>query len=272
MMKKTLLILITVIGLNASSFNDKIMNIIGANKFNQNRGLINHLFAQESNFYKGSSINYITVMEQLKKNGLLDVGYKNPQDLTIVFKINSDPIKSLKIVSDSLKALGYYHYFTKHLLYDENSSLTWTITLKTEAAIDPLVLSKELFAHNCWLSDIKKEGYTKWMYNIDTSNSILPRATKMIAGEKVDFRKPLKPYLLRIADVKTLKIRSKYGNQWFPNIVFYDKHLDILKVVKKQKEFKNLELEIPENTVYIKIDDLFTLANIRRGLSVTTKE
>lgn len=271
MIKKIFLVLISIVVLNANEVENKIQNIIGFNKYTENKGLIQHLFSNTSKYYKNSSLDYILVMETLKQNGLLDVGFNQPQNVTIVFNINHDPIKSLKIISDSLKALGYYHYFTKHLLYDESQMLTWTINLKTEAAIDPLMLSKELFKHSCLIVDIKKEGF-KWMYSVDTSNSTISQAKEVIAGEKVDFRKPLKPYFLKVNEAKNIFISSRIGNQWFPQVVFYDKHLNILNIVKEKEEHQNLKLDIPEYTRYIKIDDLFTLSNIKRGLSVMIKE
>lgn len=272
MNKKLLLVLLSAIFLNAATFNQKIANIIGYGEFNENRGLIEHLFSNKVAFYKNGSINYIAVMERLKSNGLLKVRLNKPNDVTITFKITHDPIKSMKIVSDSLKRLGYYHYFTKNLVYDENKSITWVIHLKTGAAIDPLMLSRELAKNNCQFIDIRKEGYTEWVYMINTSSSTLSKAKELINGEKVDFRKPLKPYFIKVTNANLINITSKPGNQWFPNIVFYDEHLNILDIIKEKEKSQSLQLEIPEETSYIKIDDIFTLANIKRGLSVMIKE
>ncbi len=273
MLKKICLILISVITLNANEFNDKIINIIGYSEYNENRGLIEHLFSNKSWFYKNGQLNYLTVMEKLKANGLLKVGLNKPQNITITFQINNSPIKSLKIISNSLNALGYYYYFTKNLTYDKNKNITWIINLKTETAIDPYMLAKELAKHDCEFIDIRKINYTEWKYSINTSNSILPKAKNLTLNENIDFRKPLSPYLIKIDDkAKKIDINSRTGNKWFPHIVFYDKNLNILNIVKEDKKSKSLQLEIPEETSYIKIDDLYTLANIKRGLSVSIKE
>ncbi len=53
------------------------------------------------------------------------------------------------------------------------------------------MLSAELANNNCEFVDIRKEGYTKWVYVINTSNSILSQAKLITSGERVDFRKPL---------------------------------------------------------------------------------
>jgi len=272
MIKKLFLILITVISLNATSFTQRIVNIIGYDEYRVNKGLIDYLFADEAQYYQNGLINYIEIMDKLQKNGLLKIAFNTPMDITITFQINHDPIKSLKIISDSLKSLGYYHYFTKELSYDEEKNITWTINLKTEAAIDPLMLSKELFNNGCNIFDIKKEGLTRWMYTIDTSNSMLSNATKLVVDEKIKLRKPLKPYLLEVENSKKIDIISRPGNQWFPYVVFYDQHLNILDIVKENSEKKGIRLTIPFNTKYIKIEDIYSLSNINRGLTVIIKE
>ena len=273
MIKKLLLIFICAIALNANSLDQRIIDIIGNNKYIENKGLLNYLFSKEKDFYDANStVKYIAVLEKLQENGLLHLGFEKPENLTITFYINHDPIKSLKIISDSLKSLGYYHYFTKKLSYDENGNLEWIINLKTEAAIDPLMLSKEFVKHNSKPIDIKQEGYSNWMYVIDTSFSTIDDAKKVLLSEKVDLRKPLRPYFLEVSKASQMLITSKYGNRWFPHIVFYDKHLTIIDVVKKEQRHQKIKVAIPQYTKYIKIDDLFTLANINRGLSVTIKE
>ncbi|XPV68400.1 MAG: hypothetical protein ACNI25_13990 [Halarcobacter sp.] len=272
MLKNLFLILITTLTLNATSFTQRIVNIIGYDEYRVNKGLIDYLFSNEQQYYTNGMINYIEVMEKLQENGLLKISFNTPMDVSITFHINQDPIKSLKIISNSLKSLGYYHYFTKELTYDEEQNIIWTINLKTEAAIDPLMLSKELYENRCYIFDIKKEGLTKWLYTIDTANSILSDAKKITTSEKVTFRKPLKPYLLEIENGNRLDIISKPGNQWFPYVVFYDEHLNILEIVKENNEKKGMKLSIPSYTKYIKIEDIYSLSNINRGLSVIIKE
>jgi len=272
MIKKIGLIFISAIILNGSTLNERIQNIIGYQEFNENRSLINYLFKNDSIYYSNGHINYISLMEKLKENGLLKVVFNKPQNISITFKISNDAIKSMKIISDSLTALGYYHYFTKDLIYDDNKIISWSINLRTEAAIDPLMLSKELAKNNCRFVDIKQEGYTKWIYKIDTSNSTLSNAYKITTNERVNFRKPLTPYFIEVKNANSIEIYSKYGNHWFPQVVFYDKHLNILNIVKEDEKKDSLQLEIPEETNYIKIEDIYTLANIKRGLSVTIKE
>lgn len=271
MFKKVFFLIVLTITLNANVLEEKIENLIGQNDYIRHKNLIKYIFQDESKYYNGYNINYRQLVKTLQKNGLLKLSLGEPKDIFIKLTTNHDPIKSLKILKDTLKSLGFYYYFTKNLKYDKNS-LVWQIKLKTEAAIDPLILANELYKQNCKVVTIKREGEYKWEYGIDTSFSTLNNTVDIISNEKKILRKPLKPYVLKVDKVNKLIIFSRVLNNWFPNIVFYDKHLNILKIVKKDKVHRKVSLNVPENTRYIKIDDLYTLINIKRGITVITKE
>ncbi|NQY95396.1 MAG: hypothetical protein HRT43_14615, partial [Campylobacteraceae bacterium] len=107
---------------------------------------------------------------------------------------------------------------------------------------------------------------------INTQYADIADALYIDSNEKVVLQKPLKPYFIKISEAKTLKILSRKLNNWYPYIVFYDKHLTVLRVVKKDRMFRGLSMKIPESTRYMKVTDLYTLVNIKRGLSIITKE
>jgi len=273
MIKKILISVFLVISLNANEvLNEKIKNLIGEENYYTHKNLINFIFKKEYSYTTVDGLNYQMILKTLKENGLLNLSFNEPKDLEITFHISSNPVKSLKILKDTLKSLGYYYYFTKHTVYDGENSLTWTIKLKTEAAIDPLIFSDELAKHNCRILDISKEYEEKWVYKLDTSDTTLSDAVYVTNNERVSFTKPLAPYFIRIDKAKEIYIISRTLNNWLPYVVFYDKSLNILKVSKEDKVYRNITLSIPENTKYIKITDLYTLFNIKRGLSVLIKE
>ncbi len=250
---------------------DKIKNLIGEQEYTTHKNLINFIFKNKQNYQYNESLNFISIIKKLQENGLLKLGFDTPQEMLIEFQINNNPMKSLKILKDTLKSLGYYYYFTKNTQYDGNNNLIWTIKLKTEAAIDPLVLSNELLKKDCRMVDISKEG-NKWSYAIDTNFANLKDASYVTNNERVTLKKPLKPYFIKVDPAASLYVASRVLNKWFPNIVFYDKHLNILKVVNEDKVHRNIKIPMPQNTKYIKISDLYTLINIKRGLSVIIKE
>ena len=84
-------------------------------------------------------------------------------------------------------------------------------------------------------------------------------------------QKPLRPYLLEVKNATKLRVIGRTLNHWFPYIAFYDKHLNVLKVIKKNRVYRGYRVNVPHGTKYIKISDLYTLINIKRGLSIIVK-
>lgn len=271
MFKILTILLFISISLNANLLHDKIENLIGEESYEKHLSLINFIFKDNDKFYYEEKFEFDLIIKELKKNGLLTLSLDTPKDILVEFRANSNPLKSLKILKDTLLSLGYYYYFTKTISYDGSSNLIWTIKLKTESAIDPLVLSKELKNSSCSINNISRDE-DKWIYELDTQNAILSDAIYITNNEKVSLKKPLKPYFIKVEKASKLVIMSKVLNTWFPSVVFYDKDLKILKVTNKKKSHRNLTISIPESTKYIKISDLYTLINIKRGLSVFIKE
>ncbi len=277
-MFKTLLLLVLLTFtlqadlLKTDLLNDKIKNLIGQEDFTKHNNLINFIFKNRSNFIISDTLNYTQIVKKLQENGLLKLAFDKPKDITVTFQVNKDPVKSLKILKDTLKSLGYYYYFTKSTRFDGQDRLLWSIKLTTEAAIDPLVLSYELLKQNARILEITKEENDTWVYKINTTDSILNESIFILNNEKIVLKKPLTPYILKVKKAKKIYITSRILNRWSPYVVFYDKHLNILEVIKKDKIYRKIKLSIPNNTKYIKISDLFTLINIKRGLSVVIKD
>ena len=49
---------------------------------------------------------------------------------------------------------------------------------------------------------------------------------------------------------------------------FYDKDLKIIDNYTKERKSYNVSLKIPSGAKYVKIGDLYTLENIKRGLKI----
>ena len=273
MLRNFVLLIILFGGLNANQLYNKIENFIGKKQFVLHNNLINMLFKDKSSFYiTNKQLDYMMILRTLKENGLLNLKFKRPKEVSIEFHTNTDAIKSLKILNETLKSMGYYYYFTKEVNYKSpNQNLVWIIRFKAEYALDPLLLIKELKLKSCKIIDIQKQNNTSWLYQLDTTNANITEAIKIDNNEKVILQKPLKAYFLQVDKAKTLQIIGRRLNHWFPYIVFYDKHLSILKVIKKNRIYKGYKTKIPTGTKYIKITDLYTLINIKRGLSIIVR-
>ena len=271
MFKNLLLIFIFCFtALNGSIIEDKIENLIGQKKYKIHQNLIGMLFKKESKYLINDQINYYNLFKELKSNGLLNLSFNKPKDVIIEFKSLCKSLKSYKILLDTMRYLGYRHFFTKSLSR-ENDVLTWKITFRTEYMLDPVVLLKELQLKNCKILNVENRSSNYWYYELDFKDSILNRSVKIENNERVKFHKPLKPYMLNIQEASSLEVKSHSLNRWFPSISFFDKDLLILKVFKRDRVYKGYKIKIPKNTKYIKIDDLYNLINIKRGLTITVR-
>ncbi|MDZ7818151.1 MAG: hypothetical protein U5K55_05860 [Aliarcobacter sp.] len=141
--------------------------------------------------------------------------------------------------------------------------------MKTAAAISPLRLSQELQSINCKITDIKREGNYKWSYSIDMSNSTIYKAEDLIGNSQLTLKKSLKPYMIKVQNSSKININSNTGNNWYPSVVFYDEDFNVIEILEKDSLHKSLRLDVPNNTKYIKIDDLYSLANLKRGINIT---
>lgn len=267
MIKKLILIISLYIS-SYASVNDAVLNLIGNADYNTHRNLINHIFRNSNNFYKNGQIDYTKISQELSNNGILKLNLGSVQNLEVTFYFNSNPKKSMKNISDILRVLGYQDFITQGEVVVDNQ-LKWTIKLKTAAAISPLRLSQELQSINCRIVDIKREGDYNWNYSIDTSDSSIYRAEDLINNKDLSLKKPLKPYMIKVSNAKVITIKSLNGNIWYPNVVFYDEALNIIGIYEENSLHKSLRLEVPNNTKYIKIDDLYTLANMKQGINIT---
>jgi len=272
MFKKFLFLILLVTIVSGDLLDEKIQNLLGSKEYQRHSKLVNLLFKDKDFFYNGDKLKLIRILTVLKKNGLLHLKYNEPKELVVKFHIDTDPIKSLKILNDTLKLLGYYYYFTKEARYEDDGSLVWTIRLKTEYAIDPLILANELKKQEVFIDNIYKNSKVSWIYKLRTKNSKISTAVKIDTNEKIVFKKPLNDYFIKINEADTLQVQSRKLNHWFPYIVFYDNHLNILKVIKKKRVYKGIKTKIPKGTHYIKIGDLYNLINIKRGLSVIVQK
>lgn len=259
-------LVVNLTSLNAN-INDKVKQLIGETDYAVHESLIYYLFQNQEEFYDYSgNISYKKLIQTLEKNNLLDLTLNEKTTLNYKFIFNHNPKKSLNLLKDILKSQGHFDYMT-NTIQKEDNNLFWDFNLDTNAAINPLLLSENLAKHFCKIRDIKKEG-KNWTITIDTFTSDVYKPFDFISNEEMVFKKPLKEYFLKIANAEILKIYSYGGNSWRPNIVFYDDELNVLKLYKKDSFTKFLRVQIPQNTKYIKIDDLYSLANLKKGIKV----
>jgi len=245
----------------------KIKTFVSPKVFKKDRAYMEILFSPKQDYIKNKRVDSVKVIKTLKENGILNLFFKKPKELNISFKTSGNSLFFVKIMSDTLRNIGYYRYVTKESNLDEKG-FTWKISLISEYAADPVVLSKELQKSSCSIVDIIRKSPTDWTYVINMKNARL-NTKALHVGEKIKLKRSLYAYWIDVSNIEKLKITSSYRNSWYPYIAYYDKSLKLLRVIKKDKKRSNIILNMKENTYYLKISDIYTLKNIKDSIVLT---
>ncbi len=251
---------------NVDLLQEKIKALIGEKAYARHVKFIKIIFADEEAYYTNARVDVAKLIQTLKDNGLLDLFFKRPQEMHLTFQSSGYPLFFVKIMSDTLQSMGYYRFITDQSKQDE-SGFFWTIRLTGEYAIDPVLLKKALMKRGCDIVDIDRKSQTDWSYQIDMKKAYLMLEELRPYTETV-LKKSLYEHWLNAKSAKSLTLWSLKGNNWYPYVSIYDKELHLLKVYKRDRKTYKIKLELPEDTVYVKIADLYSLINIKEGLRV----
>lgn len=249
---------------NGDSLTGKIQSFLDEKTYRENREFINIIFDPKSAFYKNGRLNSLKIIQTLKENGLLKLFFDSPREFQLNFKTSESPLFFVKIMKDTLRNVGYYRYVTtaSHL---DASEFSWSISLKSEYATDPLVLQTELQKSGCDIIDVERDSAQEWTYSIDMGHGYL-NIPSLHDNEKMKLKRSLYAHWLNVSNIKQLEIKSTNRNEWYPYIAYYDASLHLLKIIKENKTYRDIMLNIPKNAKYIKISDVYTLKNVKDEL------
>ena len=267
-MVRALFALLLCAGLvQAGSIEHEVESILGKRSYASQKGLINVLFKKRSDFLQGDHLNMVKVLKTLKNNHLLDLDFKRRTDISLTFAtVSKNPLLFVKIVKETLNSLGYNHTLTTKAMRDDSGFL-WRVNIQSASMIDPYFIAKELDKRGTILKHIKRYSKDNWRFDLSTSRGHI-RAKKLPFNKSVSLRKFLHPYWVDVEGARAVTLKSRNGNLWHPYIVFYDKDLEIVDNYTKERKSYNVSLKIPSGTKYMKIGDLYTLENIKRGLTL----
>ncbi|MDF1877036.1 hypothetical protein JHD47_04340 [Sulfurimonas sp. SAG-AH-194-L11] len=247
----------------------KIKSFLDEETYTQNSDFINVIFDPDTIFYENERVDSVKVVQTLKDNGLLKLFFKHPSELKLNFKTSGTPLFFVKIMGDTLRNIGYYRYVTTASNLDA-SEFTWNIALTSEYATDPLVLEQELQKSGCKIIDIERNSAYEWTYVIDMDKGFLD--IEILDPREIhSLKRSQYAHWLNISKIKALYISSSRRNSWYPYISYYDASLHLLKVIREDKIYHNIKLNIPQNAKYMKVADLYTMKNIRDELILEPK-
>lgn len=251
----------------ASSVQDKIKSFIGDEQYQVQKNLVDIIFQDDTKYLKSDgNVDDVALLEDLKSSGLLQLFYKTPKTLRFQFETDKNALIFMRVINESLNAMGYNYYLSKKITR-QNKLFLWEIELRTEHLVDPTDFSQRLAERGCSITSIIKDGQFHWRYNINT-DAIRIGASIIEPNTTVNLLKPIKPYWIELQGAQSISFRSKLADHWYPNIVFFDAALHVIDEYVGEEKQNSLKLDVPKDAKYVKITDLYTLDNIKRGLSV----
>lgn len=251
----------------AKTVEEKVRLFLGEKEYHIQKNLINIIFQNRNSFIKDSGeVDDLEVLKKLKTSGLLKLFYSKPVQMDVTLITQGDALAFMRVINESLETMGYSYFITKEVIQSDNEFL-WKINLETEHIVDPLLFTTELISRGCEVISITRDTNNNWQYNIDSSNAIV-KSLELETHTTVSLKKPIKPYWIKVFGLKEVALRSKLSDRWHPSIVFFDKKLHVLRSFKRDEVMNFLKLTVPENAHYMKVSDVYTLDNIKRGLSV----
>lgn len=273
MVKHWLFFLLLASLLWGDALDERIKNLVDPGKYQLHQKLIEVIFQDRKAYHReDGTLDIIAVMTELKSNGLLRLFFKEPVRMEMVFKSHARPMLFTKVVSDSLKSLGYYYYITKRSKLDKGRFL-WSVQLESEYMIDPVLFHKELQKRGAAIRDIRLIQPEKWEYSIDLQDFSMPRAQSVELLKPLYLKKPVEDYWLQPAQDETyLQIKSKRGNSWYPYVVLLDDDLNVIRVDKRDEKTLQLSVFLPKGCRFVRVSDLYTINNLKNGIETTLLE
>lgn len=264
-MKKFILIIAFIVGLNADSLNDKIEELVGSDQYNKHKNFINSIFANKARFVNNGELNIAQILQELKNNGLLVLKFDKPLELEVNFISVANPSILTYTTSDILSSMGYSYFMVKKAGFSKKTTSV-KYSLKTEHALDPVIFMNELNKRGFRLYDVKRISINEWEYRIQVLSPKLLNAKKLESNQMLNLREVSGEYWLSVKTNNNLYINA--NNKWTPRVVCFDENLKIVKLIVNDKPSQNLKVSLDKNIAFVFISDANNPEVIKNSLEV----
>ncbi len=267
MVKYLLTLFLLVMTLQAASLFDQIQNITGKNSYIANKKIIHILFKDTGGYYRQGHLNYLKLLRVLRENQLLNVRLSRSSQITLSFATRQKyPVAFIRLVRTALTDQGYSHIDIQKVIHDK-SGFMYKVSVYSDTAPDPIMIAENFAAKGADLIGIKRFSVANWRYFVDISHlNLVPK--KLPVRKSVQLSRPLEPYWINVSGIGHVRLTASRANSWYPRIVFYNRYLKVLRNVSKDRKSYNLRLNVPRDAMYMKVSDMYTLENLRRGLTI----
>ena len=266
MVKHFLLLGLLSLSLYSKELNTIVKDIIGTHEYNLKKNFINILLKKNDYFLENGNYDYEKILQKLEDEGLLKLK-KNSSPLRVAFTTKNKNLQLfMKVIKDSISSLGFNNPYTVKAL-KRGTKFVWIVSLGNNYMLNPLLLTKKLKEKNVFVTDMKRYSATNWNYTIDISGAVLIQ-NNLNYNEVVKLPKSINAQWINVKDCDKVEIQSSLANSWHPYVIIYNNDLKIISSIKSNKTKNKLTLNIPSDAVYLKLDDLYTMKNIKDSLSI----
>jgi hypothetical protein len=239
--------------------NDKIENLIGQRKFQTYNKLLARMFP-------GDNYSIYYIVRRLKNNGLLALFFRTPRLIQTKFVFHGgEDVLNTKVLNDTLFSLGYYYFYPKEI-QKKGDKFSLDIEFKSEHYIDPVSFINEIKSRGCKTLDVSRKN-GEYVYDLKCPQ-IYIKESKLLTSDEQSYTDNLGVYWIRNTDFSKISISADKHDYWHPSIWFYDANLNLINNYKKNRPTNNLTIKIPSECMYIKITDMYSGENFKRGIIV----
>jgi len=264
--KHFFLIAVVAISIFAKDLNTVVKDIIGYHEYNLKKNFIKILLKKNDYFLESGNYDYEKILQKLEDEGLLNLK-KNSSSLRVAFTTKDKNLQLfLKIIKDTISSLGFNNPYTVKAI-KRGKKFVWIVSLGNNYILNPLLFVKKLKEKNVFVTDMKRYSDTNWNYTIDISGAILIQ-NNFDYNTINKLPKSINAQWINVKDCDKVEIQSSLANSWHPYVILYNNDLKIISSIKSNKTKNKLTLNIPSDAVYLKLDDLYTMKNIKDSLSI----
>ena len=250
----------------AKDINSAVRDILGYKEYSSKKKFINIIFKERDYFKDNGSLDYEKILQKLRDEGLLKIK-DTSSPLKVAFTTKQKNLQIfLKVVKDTLFSLGFNNIYTIKAIKRGNE-FVWVVSLGNNYMLDPLLFAKNMALKNVYIEDMKRYTATNWNYVLNISQAVIV-PQKLEYNDIIKLNKTISAYWINLDGSKKVQIQSGLNNSWHPYVVLYNKDLKIISSIKRNKVSQKISLNIPADAMYLKIDDVYTMKNIKDGLSI----
>lgn len=253
---------------NTESFlNEKIKNFVGEKDFTLNENFLRRIFRKQGDFFRDGELDNSKILHALKDNGLLDLSLPDPQQIRVIFRSQTGVLFLLLSLKNALQSMGYSYFEVKKVTQNEGDTEI-VVSLFSEYMIDPLIMMNELNNRGYIFDDVRRVDPKTWRYDVTLIDPRLQNAKNIYPNSSAEMRDVSGEYWLGVTQTGRINIIAN-NPKWRPKIVFFDKNLQILDILRRESSLGQITFQPALNTRFMLISDLDNPTAIRSGIKIS---